>query len=229
MKSIILVFVLLAAAVFLPGCAALEANRGPAGAPHALPTLAPTIRLVTAAPARTLAQALDPACLVGTWQVSDLPRTIAESMAGTGEHLALETVEGHALVTFDAQGGMRLQYQDLTAVFTGTVNGRQVRVAQTLNGSGTARYQADPAAGQVLLSDFGGDGIRSALAINGQVLAEGNLPVWQAFAGGLDSDTADAGQPVSASRAAAACAGDALVLQMLEPSAGAALQLVRIP
>ena len=189
-----------------------------------MPTLAPPD---TAAPEPTSANTLDAACLTGMWQVTDLQQAMAGSLAASGSTLLLERVDGRAVYVFGADGGMSLTYEQLTAALSGTVENRPVNVLQSLNGAATARYTVDPAAGVIEMSAFGGDGIRSSLSINGQTLAEGSLPVWLAFTRGQAQPGAEP-TVVQSSRAAAACQGNTLILQALEPVPGPPLRLERV-
>jgi hypothetical protein len=174
--------------------------------------------------------ALDPACLVGTWEAANLAQAMAESIPMTEGGLKLEGVEGQVQYIFSQDGTMEIRYQRLAALMTGLVDGREVRVVQTLEGSGTASYQVDPQLGIISLSAFGGDGIISSLSINEQVLAEGSLPVWQAFtAGPVEADPNASPPDVQISRAAGFCQGDALTLQAVEPIPGPLVNLFRAP
>lgn len=211
-----------------------------------LPTLVPTISLPTATftaapPASAAAGArsntpadglqeppqpapLDAACLLGTWEVADLDQMMRSTLAQSGASLVLERVEGRVLYEFSADGGMVIRYDGLAAALSGQIEGQAVRVETRLDGSGTARYTLDPAAGELRLRDFGGEGIQSKLTVNDQVLAEASIPVWLALAG--QSGEASP-QAFSETRAAAACSSDGMVIQTLEPVRGPALRLNR--
>lgn len=199
--------------------------------PHS-PTLIPSLTASsTPFPTETLVPlALDPGCLVGSWEAANLAQAMAESIPMAQGSLVLEGVEGQVQYLFGQDGTLQIQYHQLAAVMTGLIDSREARVVQTLNGSGTARYQVDPRLGEILLSDFGGDGITSSLSINGQVLAEGSLPVWLAFAAGSVETDPNASPPeMLASRAAAFCQGDVLTIQAIEPLPGPAVNLFRMP
>lgn len=193
--------------------------------PPAPVKIATVTQTATAAPTDTPAPAFDPACLLGSWEAANLAQALGESLVISGSSLALEGVEGQVRYRFNTDGTLLIDYQGLTVILNGTLDGRQVRVIHTLNGSGSARYSVDALAGEILLSEFGGEGINSSLEINGQVLAEGSLPVWQAFAAG----PAEAGQPgeVKASRTAVTCQDDSLTLQAVDPALGPVVGLFR--
>jgi hypothetical protein len=176
------------------------------------------------------APVLDPTCLVGAWEAANLAQAMAESITVSGGSLTLEGVEGQAQYLFYPDGTMEIRYHQLAVVMNGMVDSREVRVVHSLDGSGSAQYAPDPLTGEILLSGFGGDGINTSLSINGQVLAEGSLPFWQAFLAGTGETDANAAPPdVQTARALATCEGDALTLQAVEPLPGQAVNLFRAP
>lgn len=162
--------------------------------------------------------------MLGVWQAADLSQALESSLARVGSGLALQQVEGQALYEFTEGGGMKLTFQHLVATLAGQVDGREMTATQTLDGAGSARYTVDEASRQVQLSDFGGAGIRFALDINGQRLAEGSLPVWSMFATGQPV----AENQVQSSRWSADCGGDTLELRAIDPVAGPEVQLRRV-
>ena len=73
---------------------------------------------------------------------------------------------------------MTIDFSHLSATLEGMVDQRQVTAQQSLNGSATAYYQVDLAENQIIISDFGGEGVQFGLDINGQRVTEGNLPAY---------------------------------------------------
>jgi len=200
-----------------------------------------TLPSATPVPLPTL-PVLDSDCLLGTWVVTNLPAAMSASLSQSQASMTLNDVDGQVFYEFDPSGAMRITFNELSAELNGTLDGREVTVEQFLNGSGTARYSVDALAEQLALSEFGGQGIQSSLAINGQVLAENQVPVWRAFSRGAFVDesgavTVDEPDPqptdaeqgdVAISRADADCSGDNLTLQAVEPAPGPAVILERV-
>lgn len=170
---------------------------------------------------------VDPACLVGKWQVSDLPVAMAQSYSQSGSSLQLQGVDGQATYNFDGNGNMTIAFSHLIATFMGTIDNRDVTAQQGLDGSGTARYQVNPVEGQAVFSDFGGQGLLSTLDINGQRIAEGNIPVWRAFTSSLSDDTTTPPSLVEYSRASVRCDNDTMTIQAVEPLPGPVVNLSR--
>lgn len=170
---------------------------------------------------------VDPACLVGTWQVANLPDAMSQSYAQSGSTLQLQTVDGRATYAFDANGSMTITFSHLDATFTGNIDNHDVTARQGLDGSGTAHYQVNSDEGQVIFSDFGGQGLLSTLDINGQRIAEGNIPVWRAFSSSLTNDNSAPASLIEYSRAAVTCQNNAMTIQAIEPLPGPAVTLTR--
>ena len=205
-----------------------------------LPTLVPTISIPAQAPVVPTVNVIPPTnsdqtqrsatCLIGSWEVADLPQVMAASLEQSDASLTLEQVEGRAMYVFDAEGGVQIIYEGLSAALSGQVDGQNVVVVQSLDGSGTARYAIDPSTGEMLLTNFGGDGIQSRLMVNGQTLAEGSVPVWQAIAGRLSGDeTQSAASALNRTRASIACSGDNMTITALEPIISPPVRLTRLP
>lgn len=184
---------------------------------------------------------LDSDCLVGVWTMANLPGAMAEILEREQASLKLSSVNGQVTYAFDPSGEMRITFDALSAELNGMVEGQEVRVQQNVAGSGTARYAVDALSEQLALSEFGGQGIESSLAINGQVIAERQLPLWGAFSGGSTADGGSgstegsaplpggpAPENVAISRADASCDGNTLTLQAVEPIAGPAVILERV-
>ena len=190
-----------------------------------LPTLVPpTIPPPTATPDT----GLHTACLVGTWAVQDLQQVMADSFSNTHSTLTLETVEGEMLYQFTEDGWMTIQFHQFGANFSGEVDGLPVNAHQVLDGSATAQYQIDDTQDELVLTEFGGEGISAALDINEQRLAEGNLPAWQAFTSGLSNGADAVPTPLVAyARLAVECSPDKLTLQMIEPKSGAVFEFIK--
>lgn len=166
---------------------------------------------------------LDAACLSGAWEVANLTDAIAPGQASEG--LAVQRVDGRVEYRFDPNGSLTITFDQLNTTLSGTMNKRSVSAVETFNGSALASYQVDPPNQQIILSNFGGEGILVELDINGQRLAEGNLPAWQAFTSGPGSP--QEGTPVQASRAQVTCSGSDLTLRVLDPVGGPDLHLIR--
>lgn len=170
---------------------------------------------------------LDAACLEADWEMADLRQAVSDSYANAQSSLALEAITGNTLYRF-ADGELTIQFNTVVAEFSGEVDGLPILARQTLEGSATARYQIDEFQNELVLTDFGGEGITAGLDVNNQRLAEGSYPVWRAFTSGL-SNGADA-QPtplVAYSRVAAQCSPFRLILQSIEPTPGPVIYLYR--
>ncbi|NLG98465.1 MAG: hypothetical protein GX491_13990 [Chloroflexi bacterium] len=181
----------------------------------------------TAVPAVT---GLDPSCLTGEWQVADPDLAAAQTFEHTQSNFRLDKIDGQTLYTFSGDGTMEIRFRQLSATLSGTVDDLPVTVNQTVDGSATARYQVDSEGEQIVLTDFGGEGIYFTLSINGQTLASGDFPVWRALASSLSGGSEVHPTPlVKYSRAAASCAGDRMTIQAVDPLQGPEVQLKRVP
>ena len=185
-----------------------------------LPTLAQ--------PTTTPDVGLRSACLAGSWEAQDLDQVMADSFANTHSTLKLEAVEGEMLYQFTEDGRLTIRFNKFSAHFSGEMDGLPIDAYQLLDGSATARYQIDETQDELVLTDFGGEGISAALDINQQRLAEGNLPAWRAFTSGLSNGADAVPTPLVAyARLAVQCVEDQIVLHMVEPKSGPEIQLVR--
>lgn len=180
-------------------------------------------------PAPPTTSGLDAACLVGLWEAVDLPNAMAESFRQTTSGLALQGVEGRVLYRFTADGAFTIEFDRLTATLYGTLDGREVTAQQMLHGQADARYAVLVEQEELVLSSFGGEGILFSLDINNQRLAEGNLPAWRAFTNTLsDGSALTPGPLMEQARTTAACSGDTLILQTIDPEVGPEVQLRRL-
>ena len=182
-----------------------------------------------AAPTPTAGWSVDPTCLAGAWQVVDLSRAMADSYARSESTFQLQQMEGAAYYEFTTDGGMRITFDHMAADFSGILDGRQVVIRQSIDGSATARYSIDPVEAQLILSNFGDSGILFSLAINQQVLVEGGLPIWQAFTSAISpAESEHTAPPVQSARAAVDCAGDSLRIRAVDPVPGPEIELHRV-
>lgn len=180
----------------------------------------------TAVPAVT---GLDPFCLAGEWLVADPDSAAAQSFDDTQSDFRLDRVDGQVLYTFSSDGMMEISFRQLSATMSGTVENLPVIVNQTVDGSATARYQVDSEGEQIVLTDFGGEGIYFTLSINGQTLASGDFPVWRALASSLSGGSEVHPTPlVKYSRASVLCADDRMTIQAVDPLQGPEIQLKRV-
>lgn len=180
-------------------------------------------------PAAPTTSGLDAACLIGLWEAVDLPNAMAESFRQTTTGLALQGVEGRVLYRFTADGAFTIEFDRLTATLYGSLDGREVTAQQMLHGQANARYDVMAQQEELVLSSFGGEGILFSLDINNQRLAEGNLPAWRAFTNTLsDGSALTPGPLMEQARTAAACQGDTLILQTIDPEVGPEVQLRRL-
>jgi hypothetical protein len=120
-----------------------------------------------------------------------------------------------------------ISYESLVASFSGVVDEQAMTVHQVFEGAATAQYLVDAPRGELILSGFGDQGIYTSLEINGQRLAEGNLPVWRAFTTSLNEQN-QVSSPIVYSIVSAACMGDTLSIQAQEPFLGPVVMLKRI-
>jgi len=172
---------------------------------------------------------LDSQCLVGRWEVADLQRMIGGTHERTDASLALESVYGRVVYTFDSRGDMTISYESMVASFSGTVDGQGMRVRQFYEGAATAQYLVEPAASELVLSGFGDEDIYTALEINDQRLVEGSLPLWRAFTSSLTAPEGRVNNPLVYSIASITCQGDTLTIQTREPHSGPLVVLNRLP
>lgn len=194
-----------------------------------LPSGAAPLPANTLSAVSTTINGLDAACLIGVWEAVDLPNAMAESFRQTTSGLALQGVEGRVLYRFTADGVFTIAFDRLTATLVGTLDGREVTAQQMLHGQADARYDVLAEQEELVLSSFGGEGILFSLDINNQRLAEGNLPAWRAFTNTLsDGSVLTPGPLMEQARTSAACQGDTLILQTIDPEVGPEVQLRRL-
>lgn len=171
--------------------------------------------------------ALDAACPIGIWQVTNLPEAMSQSLTQSSSSLQLRRVDGNTQYEFTSNGNMTIHFDHLAATLVGTVDNRPVTAVQSLDGSASALYQVDPSSQQILLYNFGGGGVQFGLDINGQRLIEGTLPVWQAFTSGLSGNNKPAAK-IQSSRVAVACSRDTMRINSLSPLSGPQVNLQRV-
>jgi hypothetical protein len=163
---------------------------------------------------------LDPACLVGKWSVSNLQQMMYQSYLQSDSNFQLEDITGQAQYAFDSQGGMTITFDQLSAEFSGQVDGQRMKIQQVLEGTAESRYSLDKTTGRLMLTNFTGDGIVFALEINGQRLVEGNFPAWRAF---TTEAIGEVGKPTSLVEYAQVqvdCSGDQMTIQAVDPLPG---------
>lgn len=250
-RSRLLALIFLSAAVFFTGCTQQWIPGGvppPQGSGKALPTFTPVLSIstlgpgisdtgekaatpaaATLLPSATVGSKVDAACLVGIWEVQELSQAMAGSYAQSGSSLQLQGVEGAAFYQFTVDGLMKITFDQIQATFSGSLDGRPVTVRQSIDGSATASYRIDVVEEQLILSDFGDSGILFSLAINQQVLVEGNLPIWQAFTSTIPGEEgAQPLPPVHFARTSMDCQGDHLRIRAVAPVPGPVIVLRRV-
>lgn len=223
------------ALITLTACASQAAPTKviPETAPQQQPRI--TVATVTAVPTPTLVPTLNADCVQGVWRVADLQESVATSYDLSYSPLHIQKVEGETRYQFDSLGGLTITIDRLNTTMSGTIDGLDVAANTIMNGTATAQYTFDLEMHQVVLSNFGGEGVDFALQMNGQTLAEGNYPAWQAFMsslGGSDeaavkSEALVRQQAVQA-RAWVMCQGNELILQALEPQRGPEILLEKV-
>lgn len=228
-----LVIILLAAA----GCSAEQAPVDlSADAPPA-PTSPPaTAEQATAVPEPTQTPSPAPlagaACLVGAWQPGGLQAQMERSLRESSPGAVVESVTGQVVYRFSAEGQFELAFEQFEVKLGGEANGKTYHTGSLLNGSATARYQADEGAGQLLLSDFGGEGVRMTVMVNGQPLFEENLSAWPAFFATLAESVGAGGggePPEGQARLSFTCLENRLVITRGDQQPAAELELARVP
>lgn len=177
--------------------------------------------------------ALD-ACLVGEWRVADLANSIADAYSARQAPLTLQAVEGETRYSFLSDGSLEIRFLDIITTLAGELEGKQIIARSLLAGSATADFHVEHATREIRFSNFGGDGIKFATEINGQVLAGGDFPAWRAFASNLagGSPSLPAAGPtrvVEESTAVITCTDNSMRLQAISPVPGPEIQLGRIP
>lgn len=205
--------------------------------PETAPQLSPriTVATVTAFPTPTLVPTLNADCVQGVWKVADFQNSIATSFDLSYSPLQIEKVEGETRYKFDSLGGLIITFDNLTTTMSGTIDGLDVAANTIMNGTATAQYALDLEMHQIVLSNFGGEGVDFALQMNGQTLAEGNYPAWEAFMSSLGGaeeaavkSEALVRQSAVQARAWVMCQGNELILQALEPQRGPEILLEKV-
>ncbi|MBN1373204.1 MAG: hypothetical protein JW987_14805 [Anaerolineaceae bacterium] len=228
-----LIIILLAAAGCSTAAAPVEAPvEGPLG-----PTPAPaSTEPAMAAPEPTLTSSPAPltgaACVVGAWQPEGLRAQMERSLGASSPGAVVESVTGQVVYRFSAEGQFELAFEQFEVKLGGEVNGKSYHTGSLLNGSATARYHVEDGAGQLLLSDFGGEGVRMTVTVNDQPLFEENLSAWPAFFASL-AESVGAGEgsepPEGQARLTFTCLENRLVITRGGQQPAAELELARMP
>jgi hypothetical protein len=170
---------------------------------------------------------LDPTCLVGKWEVSNIQQMMYESYLQSQSALQLENIGGHAIYEFDAEGKMTIFFIRLAASLSGEMDGREMRVYQQIDGSAVAQYTFDTKTSRIFLTSFGGDGVLFSLDINDQRLLEGDLPSWRVFTSDLTSGIGKPTSLVEYAQVQVDCSADSMTIQSVDPLPGPTVHLKR--
>ncbi len=172
------------------------------------------------------------ACLVGAWQPDGLRAQMERSLGASSPGAVVESVTGQVVYRFSAEGQFELAFEQFEVKLGGESNGKTYHTGSLLNGSATARYQVEDGAGQLLLSDFGGERVRMMVTINDQPLFEENLSAWPAFFASLAESVGVGGggePPEGQARLSFTCLENRLVITRGDQQPAAELELARMP
>jgi hypothetical protein len=135
----------------------------------ASPTTAPTS---TPSATDTPAAVSGGACLIGTWEFSDMSDYMTSIMSKTGGTVKFVGQEGKVLYIFGADGKSKVDAQNSTLKLSSTVQGMALNIDVTMNGSATADYTATND-GKVTFSNPKTDGLTLSAKMNDQELFSG--------------------------------------------------------
>ena len=150
----------------------------PAAAPTTAPTSAP-VPTATPAPTATTAPTDTPApqaasgdaCLIGTWEMTDMSDYFTSIMAKTNTPFKLADKKGSVRITFGADGKAAMAADQWQVTLSGTVQGVVLKVVVSINGAATADYTA--ADGKIVFSNRRSDNMIMSSTVNGQELFSG--------------------------------------------------------
>lgn len=172
-------------ALMLTACAGNTATATPAApaspatsapAPTSVPTsvpVAPTATPVpTAVPTATTAPTATPvppatgnACLVGTWELSDMSQYMQSVMATSGSAVSLVGQSGKITYVFGADGSAKVDAQDFTMKMAMTVEKLTLELDVVMSGGATSTYAAT--ADKVTFSGGELQGLKVSATMNG--------------------------------------------------------------
>ena len=210
-------------------------------APPVESPLEPTPVQATTEPALTVPEATQTpspvpltgaACLVGAWQPDGLQAQMERSLGASSPGAVVESVRGQVVYRFSADGQFELAFEQFEVKLSGDSNGKTYHTGSLLNGSAAARYQVEDGEGQLLLSDFGGEGVLMTVTINDQPLFEENLSAWPAFFATLAESVGAGGggePPEGEARLSFTCLENHLVITRGDQQSAAELELTRMP
>ncbi len=166
-------------------------SSAPTSAP-AVPTTAPTpaptntpVPTNTPGPTNTPALAAGAACVVGTWEFSDMSEYFGSLMSQAGNPAQYEGQEGKIIYTFGADGKAKIEAQDFTAKLKITVQNLSFPMEVKMTGSATADYTtSDP--NKVTFSNNDVGNFKLSITMNGQEMSSITSDELAAF--GLSSD-----------------------------------------
>jgi hypothetical protein len=173
-------------AVVLSACSSAPATTAPAGpapttaaptasAPTAAPTIVPTVAptdtpapTATTAPTATPLPASGSACLVGTWELSDMSTYMESVMAKSGSAVTLVGQTGGFVYTFGADGNAHVEAQDFTMKMSMDVQKLKFDINITISGAADSQYTAT--ADKVTYSNGKVNGLKISATMNGTEL-----------------------------------------------------------
>ena len=161
----------------------MAACSGPAATPTSTPipptaTTAPTpTPMPTNTPIPTAmpdsVSASGDACVVGVWELTDMGEYMASIMAASGGSAEFQFVgqEGYLRYTFGADGAAAIDANRFVVSFTITVQNVSLDMAVSIDGAGTATYEAG--GGTMLFADPNVDGLSFSATMAGTELFSG--------------------------------------------------------
>lgn len=168
-------------ALVLTACAGTAATPAPAPTSAPAPTTQPTATTVptavptntpvptpTTAPTATPLPATGSACLVGTWQLSDMSVYMQSIMAKSGSAVSLVEQTGGLVYTFAADGTAHAEAQDFTMKMTMTVEKLTFDLNVTISGAADSQYTATD--DQITFSNGEVKGLKVSATMNGTEL-----------------------------------------------------------
>ncbi len=174
------------ALLLLAACSSAPASAPTSTAPTSAPVAAPTdtpaptaTPLPTATPAPTdtpaptnaPAQSSGPACLVGNWELANIGDYFASIMAKANTPFTQANQQGNIRLTFGSDGKAVWNANDWKVTLTAQVEGINLNVVVSINGSATADYSAT--ADTITFSNRQSDNLVMSSSVNGQTLFSG--------------------------------------------------------
>ncbi len=159
------------AASTMPAVAAATRAPAPTSVPTVAPTATPTatpVPTATPAPTATPLPPSNSACLVGTWELSDMSQYMQSVIAQSGGAVEFVGQTGRITYVFGADGSAKVDAQDFSMKMSMTVEKLTFELNITISGGATSTFTATDET--VTFSDGELRGLKFSATMNGTEL-----------------------------------------------------------